>query len=263
MISLFVRLPHASVDARADARRRCISFSVFFLSSSHKNSVQQQYAWQHPGRLRGRRPTGHKSMSGSLTPSLILCTSHLLSPPFSSQSLPFPLPLPALRRAHGCPTALQVSEDLEEALRVVQRGGTNAHGDAGAGSLEQLRFTKCRLQTAIGLLSKMEAIEAAPARVQSLLSAHSLPQACQAVVEANKLAVSEQVERFGVLGATQRRLAELWEMCYTEGVKELKRLVFGCFVGKDGKWRALDDWLKVTLSPFDPAPCLPPPPSLL
>lgn len=42
--------------------------------------------------------------------------------------------------------ASKVEVDLDETLRVVQRGGVNSHGDAGTGSLEQLRFTKCRLQ---------------------------------------------------------------------------------------------------------------------
>lgn len=48
--------------------------------------------------------------------------------------------------------ASKVEVDLEETLRVVQRGGASANGDAGAGSLEQLRFTKCRLQVSLPIM---------------------------------------------------------------------------------------------------------------
>jgi hypothetical protein len=90
----------------------------------------------------------------------------------------------------------------------------------------------------------MEELEAAPARIASLLSSHSLPQACEAVVQAVRMSGHEDMERFDVIVPTKRRIIELWEMCYMEAVRELKRLVFGCYIGKDGKWRAVDDWLK-------------------
>ena len=90
----------------------------------------------------------------------------------------------------------------------------------------------------------MEELEAAPARIASLLSSHSLPQACEAVVQAVRMSGHEDMGRFDVMVPTKRRIIELWEMCYMEAVRELKRLVFGCYIGKDGKWRAVDDWLK-------------------
>ena len=64
------------------------------------------------------------------------------------------------------------------------------------------------------------------------------------MVKATKMADNEQMAMFDILLSTKRRLLEGREMCYVECVKELKRLVFGCQVGKDGRWRAVDDWLK-------------------